>query len=152
MKNLLFVCSGNTCRSPMAELYFNFRCTELGLRSVHASSAGVAALPGCAISEPARLLLAELGIDAHRFRSRAVSPDLLANADLVVAMTESHRRTLRSAFPDLLPECRLLLEFSGSPDSVPDPFGSSVARYGDVFAQMRPALDSLLYFFSQEKK
>jgi len=146
MKRVLFVCTGNTCRSPMAELYFNHYCACAGIDAVRAVSAGLAASSGDPISLPAYRVLAELGIEAGSFRSRPVDGEMVEAADLIVAMTASHRANLLERFPDAVGKTRLLLDFSGG-GSVPDPFGGPLAVYSAVFSRMRPALEMLADFF-----
>ena len=148
MKKILFVCTGNTCRSPMAELYFDHECARRKISGVAALSAGIATFTGLPISEGARATLATLGIDSGDFRSRALDAELAAEASMIVAMGESHRRSIVSAFPDMAAKTRLLLEFSGRSESVPDPFGSDPTVYAAVFSRMRPALDALLDRFA----
>ena len=147
MKQLLFVCTGNTCRSPMAELYFNRFCLLRELSGARALSAGIAAVPGAPVSEPARRVLASAGVDAFGFGSRVLTAELIRASDLIVVMTESHRRRVLGLCPEAGTKCRLLLEFSGVSGPVPDPFGGTVEIYAAVFALMRPALEALAECF-----
>ena len=137
---VLFVCTGNTCRSPMAELYFNELCRRLGRDDLVAVSAGISAWPGGRISRQAAAVLAGFGIDATGFRSRILTPELVGASDLVVTMTARHRDAIVSAVPEAAAKCRLLL-----PDGrdVPDPCGGSVDLYKQVFAVMKDALEFL---------
>ena len=123
MKKILFVCTGNTCRSPMAELICKKLLRERGVRTVRVSSAGLAAEPGGRISENAAKALAELGIRSARFRSRPLTEKLLAESNLVVTMTSAHKRAL-AEFPRVF----AVGEFSGEGD-VPDPYGGDLACY-----------------------
>ena len=144
MRNVLFVCTGNTCRSLMAELYFNWSCARRGISGVVARSAGLMAFPGAPLSEAARLTLAPLGVEFGDFRSRVLDRALVSEAELIVAMTAGHLRGIVSQYPEAGEKCRLLLEFCGEAGPVPDPFGGSVAAYAAVFSLMRPALDALI--------
>lgn len=143
MTRVLFVCSGNTCRSPMAELYFNDLCRRAGRGDITSASAGVCAIPGVPIAAAAREALADLGIAAGDFRSRRLDGALLAESDLVVVMAASHRAAVAAAFPECRAPIRMLLEFAGSGASVPDPYGESADVYRRILTLMRPALSGL---------
>ncbi len=96
--HILFVCTGNTCRSPMAQALMTRFAEEKGL-SVTCDSAGVAAMPGSPFSEQGRLVLKDAyGIRDFDHKAKPVTGSMLESADLVIAMTENHRRLLIQAF------------------------------------------------------
>ena len=127
VKKLLFVCTGNICRSPMAEAMW--RHLTRGRPEFAALSAGVSAAPGQRASAHALDVLREHGIDAMAHRSQPVTPSLVREADVIVAMTSSHAEALAYLFPDSTPKVFLLREFDPSADEhdldVPDPIGLS---------------------------
>jgi protein-tyrosine phosphatase len=95
---ILFVCTGNICRSPIAELLLQQRSDELGL-GLAVSSAGTRALNGKPMHPESQRVLLERGIDASDFRSRMLTEVIAADADLVLGMTREHRAAGRQLAP-----------------------------------------------------
>lgn len=125
---ILFVCTGNTCRSPMAAAL----ARHLG--GIEADSAGLAASPGAAATPAAVSAAADWGADLHSHAAKQVSRELVAAARRVYAMTESHAQYLRALFPD---QAAKITAFS---PPIPDPFGGDEA----VYAHCAQALVSAL--------
>jgi len=108
---VLFVCTGNTCRSPMAEALFRHMANERGL-DVEVKSAGVAAFDGQAISAHAKNVLTQRGVDVQDFRSTSLDEDLVNWADLILTMTSQHKRMLLEAFPSAVDKTYALKEYA----------------------------------------
>lgn len=143
MREVLFVCTGNTCRSPMAELYFNDYCHRCGIGDLTGCSAGIMAFAGDLISDGARQVMEQFGIASCHFRSRRLSPYMVDQAEIIVPMSLSHLKILNDCCPLAADKTHLLLEFSGVAESVPDPYGGDILHYQKTFAMMRPALEML---------
>ena len=120
MKKYLFVCTGNTCRSPMAEGIFNQLAKEKGL-DFFAKSAGISAIPGEPVSKNALSACMQIGVDISSHKATQLTNDLFYEADAVVPLTETHRLIMQDAFKDT----KKIL----APLNVFDPFGGSEEEY-----------------------
>ena len=124
MKKVLFVCTGNTCRSPMAELLFNKLSREKGIDAV-AQSAGLCTIEGLLINDNSEEVLKELGIGSDFFRSADIYDLDLSSYDLIVGMTEEHLAELRAEGVAEEKLCMLNAEKGG----IADPYGFGVDVY-----------------------
>ncbi|QQK07419.1 low molecular weight protein arginine phosphatase [Miniphocaeibacter halophilus] len=128
--NVLFVCTGNTCRSPMAEYIFNDLSKRKGL-SHRAKSSGIAA-SGDYASKNAILSMADIGIDLTRHISTQVSKEKIDWADIVLVMGRSHLDILKHYFPDE-DKIFLLKDFAeGKQGEITDPYGSEKFIYDNT--------------------
>jgi protein-tyrosine phosphatase len=143
--NLLFVCSGNTCRSPLAESIAAHALRERGWSHVAVASAGTGAAEGTPASENSVLVGAEHGLDLSAHRSRTLAADLVDWADLILAMSPSHI----AAVVDLGGEEKvgMLTDFIEGPGigaPIDDPFGGDADAYRRAYAQIAAAIEGLL--------
>lgn len=143
--NLLFVCSGNTCRSPMAEAIARGLLRERGWTHVDVSSAGTGAVPGAAASPEAVEVAREHGLELDAHTSRPLTSELVRWADLVLVMGASHMSAVRELGGG--EKVSLVTEFidgAGYGQPIADPFGGDHEDYREAFVQLDAAVTGLL--------
>ncbi len=123
MLKVLFVCSQNTCRSPMAEKICSYIAKQNHLK-IKCASAGLTAVPNQKISENARLALAKLGIKNVRHKSTVFSLDMLGEYDYCIAMSEKHKNYI-GKFKNVLTFSDII---DGAVD-ISDPYGKDLEEY-----------------------
>jgi protein-tyrosine phosphatase len=126
---ILIVCIGNICRSPTAE--FLFRRAFAG-RGIECGSAGLGALVDKPMDPLAQALLAEHGMDGSAHRARQLTPALLREADLVLAMEQGHIASMRRLAPEASGKV-MLLDKWGAGQDIPDPYRQQRAAFEHVY-------------------
>ena len=151
MKTVLFICTGNVCRSPMAEGIF--RKAIHGRGDYRVLSAGLGALEGQPPSAHAVQAVRELGIDISNLRSCMLTPEMIDQADYIFGMTHSHVDTVLLLYPQAAEKIFLLREFDETLDrfekDISDPIGGSYEVYMDCRDQIEQGIASLLQFIEQ---
>ncbi|MEG2950191.1 MAG: low molecular weight protein arginine phosphatase [Clostridia bacterium] len=142
MKTILFVCTGNTCRSPMAQCLLNALCKKQGNAEMAAVSAGICVGQSATASLGARNAMARRGLSLEGHCSRQLTRELLHKAALVVGMSEGHLHAVQMAFPDEK------VPMAAFHPAIPDPYGGDDA----VYEQTAQALEKQVYALYESNK
>jgi protein-tyrosine-phosphatase len=152
MKRLIFVCTGNTCRSPMAEgLMKHLLGPDCGWEI---SSAGVCAANGYPASPNAVAAMREKGVNISAHRSTHLSPELIEEADLLVTMTRGHRDAILAIAPESAGKVFLLKSFgiAQCAADIYDPVGEALEVYRRVRDEIDAALPDLILYMKEDLK
>jgi L-threonylcarbamoyladenylate synthase len=145
-RNILFVCTGNSCRSPMAAGIMQQKIKEKGKEGLfQISSAGIAGLPGTGATKEAVEIMAEIGIDISRHRSTRLTDNMLKEADLILVMEEAHRDVILLRMPEAAKKV-FLLDAYRNPEpgrEIPDPIGKSTVDYRQARKMIGGALERI---------
>ena len=144
---VLLVCTGNTCRTPMAEGILKARLAEQGAQMVHVKSAGIGAMDGMPASFIGVSVSRMHNVNIMHHRSQQVTKKLMDKSDLVLVMAENHMNYMHEKFPQHLHKVHLLKNF-GNDDppedpNVFDPIGSDAEIYEEVFLGLEVEMDRI---------
>jgi protein-tyrosine-phosphatase len=152
IKHILFVCTGNICRSVTAEIVMRRRLEELGWTHIELASAGVSANLGRPCPDETLSALKRCGLDGKRHRSQPLTPALVDWADLVLAMTESHQMWIAMRYPRAVGKLKLFKSYAGLSGDVDDPYGGDDGVHDAMTAEVAAAVETILDLLKKEEK
>jgi protein-tyrosine-phosphatase len=147
MLNIIFVCTGNICRSPMAEGFLRYKWHQMRRDDLMVSSMGIHGLNDSPATEYARAVCKKNGFDISSHRARSLVGEELMTADLILCMEPAHKKFIRVFFPQLQNRVALL---GAWPDkatrksSIEDPMGSSYKKYQKIFAIIKEHIERII--------
>lgn len=149
MPSILFICTANQIRSPLAQVIFQCILAERGITGYNITSAGTWADDGKPAMPAAQTVALEMGLTLESHRSRVVTRAILRRADLILTMQASHKEALQIEFPDQSARIFLLTELlPGYPYDIPDPVGRSLETHRSIAREiediLRRAADEIL--------
>lgn len=143
---IVFVCTGNTCRSPMAQGLLQSYLDEKGIANVEVRTAGVMTIPGLLPTPEAVQVMDAAGIDIKKHRSAPLTPEMIRKADLILGMTPFHVQFALRLSDDARNRTFLLKEYTKSDlknYQITDPMGATLEVYKRVFREIKLAIERL---------
>lgn len=145
MEIVLFICTGNTCRSAMAEIYFNYKIKNIKSFKFYAESAGISAEDYWRISNGASYALSDHNIKVPEgYRSTFLTPLLLESSKYVFVMEKMHKDFITEHFPVYQKKVFLLSEIEDKIDNIADPLGFDNVFFQKTFLKIKHYIDKLI--------
>lgn len=135
-RKIIFICTGNTCRSPIADGIFKAMLRERGVCGLSSESAGLCAVPGMPAEKNAIAAAAERGVDISRHKASPAEQSLLDGADIVVCMTNAHAEELKKRVSP-----KKVVVLGGG---IPDPYGGGIEIYRECVSSVEKGLAALM--------
>ncbi len=147
MLKVVFICTGNICRSPMAEGILKHRWGHSGKADLGVTSMGIGGMENEPASNPARQICLQNGIDISHHRSRSLKAAELAAADIILTMERFQKKHIQLFFPLCLEKMGLLGAWPGEDtrkSDIGDPIGCPIKVYARVFAKIEHHIDRIM--------
>ena len=146
-KLLLFLSTGNTCRSPMAVGYFKKLLEERKIKNIEIRSAGVMTIAGLLATDESKLMLDPYGVSLDKHRSQPLTEEMIRRVDMILGMTPFHVQMSLRLSPAARGKTFLLKEYTRTDPKnrpIPDPMGCTLEVYKRCFRQIKQACDRLI--------
>ena len=153
--NIVIVCTGNTCRSPMAEAILKDILVKRGERieEFNITSAGISTIDGLDASKHSISALKEMNIDLKEHKSQLLTLDLIEKADLILTMTKSHKHIILNSVPQFSNKVFTLKEFADEGEiDILDPYGGSLEIYKVTAKDIQNTTNKIIDKILQKKK
>ena len=150
IKSILFVCTGNSCRSIMAEGLLREALKALGKDGITVSSAGVSAIDGFRPMRETIEVMKREGVDVSGFRSKFLTDEMIVNSDLILVMAAHHMDDIIGRIPEAASRTRMLKQYGRLDDSrasedldIYDPIGRSIEVYEEILTEIKKEINRI---------
>lgn len=148
IKNIMFICTGNICRSAMAEGLLKKMLKDKGITNVEVCSAGIYAETGSYASDEAIEVMKDYDVDLIPHRATNIRESNIKNMDLILCATMSHKMNIKVAYPELASKIYTIKEYAYGEDTldkdISDPWGYSEVVYRKCAKEIEDALNKIV--------